>query len=167
MSGAVQPFLIGSGWMEMRDGDESCRAIFDRHYSRYVYVDGRKPKLFVGPGFKRVFMLADGRGLFVWRKFTDDSGQQGVNCAVFRNESAAVASALIREAVALVRREWPTERLYTYVDPRKVRPVMVRGVPVFGWCFLKAGWSFAGVTKGGLFIWELLPDAALQSQETT
>jgi hypothetical protein len=33
------------------------------------------------------FRTGDADALFVWRKFIDDSGQQGVNCAVFRNES--------------------------------------------------------------------------------
>lgn len=140
--------------MEMRDGDPSCRAIFDRHYSRYVYADGRKPKLFVGPGEKIVLMRADGRALFVWRKFIDAGGQQGVNCAIFRNEGDEVASKLILEAEAVARARWGSERLYTYVNPAKVKPTLMRGVPVFGFCFFKAGWRFAGVTKGGLIIWE-------------
>ena len=145
----IQPSLIHEGWMELKDGDESCRTIFDRHYSRRVYADGRKPKLFVGPGHKRVFMLADGRALFVWNKFISGDGQQGVNCAVFRSESDELASVLIQQAVVLAREEWPSERLFTYIDPRKVRPTMFRGYPVWGWCFYKAGWKFVTVGKGG------------------
>lgn len=154
----VQPFLIGDGWIEMRDGDPSCRAIFDRHYSRYVYADGRKPKLFVGPGEKMVLLRSDGCALFVWRKFIDASGQQGVNCSIFRNEGHEVASTLIVEAEHRARLRWFEDRFYTYVNPAKVRPTMVRGVPVFGFCFFKAGWRFAGVTKGGLIIWERTVD---------
>ena len=146
----IQPSMIHEGWMELKDGDESCRTIFDRHYSRRIYADGRKPKLFVGPGKKQVLMLADGRGLFVWNQFISADGQQGVNCSIFRNESDELASDLIREAVAIARlRWWPSERLYTYIDPRKVRPTMVRGYPVWGWCFYKAGWHFDSVGKGG------------------
>lgn len=149
---SVQPFLIGDGWVEMRDGDESCRAIFDRHYSRYLYADGRRPKLFVGPGEKTVLMRADGRALFVWRKFIDASGQLGVNCSIFRNEGDELASELILEAETVARRRWPTDRFYTYVGPAKVRPTMVRGYPVWGFCFYRAGWHYDGLTKGGLHI---------------
>lgn len=146
----IQPSMIHAGWIELKDGDESCRTIFDRHYSRHVYADGRKPKLFVGPGRKRVLMLADGGGLFVWRQFISDDGQQGVNCAVFRREySSEPASVLIRQAVEQARATWPAERFYTYIDPRKVKPTMFRGYPVWGWCFYKAGWKFDRIGKGG------------------
>lgn len=153
---SVQPFLIGNGWLEMRDGDESCRAIFDRHYSRNVYADGRRPKLFIGPGEKMVLMRADGRGLFAWRKFIDDAvpKQDGVNCAIFRSESDEIASEMILEAEIPARGRWGQERFYTYVDPAKVRPTIVRGYPVWGFCFYRAGWKFAGVTKSGKIILE-------------
>lgn len=148
----MQQFMIGAGWVERRDGDDSCRAIFDRHYSRYVYADGRRPKLFVGPGEKMVLMRADGLALFVWRRFISADGQTGVNCAVFRNEGGERASALILEAEALARSRWPLERLFTYVDPAKVKPTIVRGYPVWGWCFYQAGWAFSGVSKSGKII---------------
>jgi hypothetical protein len=148
----VQPFLVGDGWMHMKDGDASCRAIFDRHYSRYFYADGRKPKLFVGPGEKMVLMTADGRALCVWRKFISGDNQQGVNCAIYRNEGACKASSLLKQAMAMAFERWPGERLYTYVDPRKVRPTIERSRPVWGWCFYKAGWSFVGLTARGLHI---------------
>lgn len=143
----AQPFLIGQGWQVVRDGNDTARAIFDRHYSRRRYRDGRKPKLIVGPGRKLLLLRCDARALFAWRKFKDDSGQQGVNCAIFRNEGDEVASTLILEAEHLARERWPAERFYTYVDPRQVKPTMVRGYPVWGFCFYRAGWSFAGITK--------------------
>lgn len=141
-------FPVGAGrkrlsehWFECRDGDDDCRDLFDRHYSRYVYADGRKPKLFVGPGAKTVLVLEFGDGLFVWRKFIDGSGQQGVNCAVFRNESSSLSSSLIMEAEQIAWQRWPGERLYTYVNPRLVKS------PNPGCCFKKAGWRVCGVTK--------------------
>lgn len=151
MSG-VQPFLIGSGWMHMKDGDASCRAIFDRHYSRYFYADGRKPKLFVGPGEKLVLMTADGMALCVWRKFISGDGQEGINCAIYRNESENRATDLLRQAMVIAWTRWPLERFYTYINPRKIKPTMVRSHPVWGWCFYKCGWSFEGLTKSGLHI---------------
>ena len=154
---SIQPFLIGSGWMEMRDGDDSCRAIFERHYSRYIYADGRKSKLFVGPGGKRVLMRADGSALFAWRKFKSDAGEMGVNCAIFRNEGDELASALILEAESFARDKWPTEtRYYTYINPAEVKPTMFRGFPVWGWCFYKAGWKYHGVSKSGKIILDKL-----------
>lgn len=128
-------------WVPILDGDDEARALFDRHYSRTIYADGRQPKLFVGPGQKLVLSTPCRRALFVWRKFISDSGEDGVNCAVFRNDGAGLSSALISEADAIADRKWPGERHYTYVNPRKVRSTNP------GFCFLKAGWRKCGITK--------------------
>src|SRR5215469_4846234 len=156
---SVQPFLIGDGWIEVLDGDESVRSIFDQHYSRYVYADGRRPKLFMGPGEKMVLMRADASAIFGWRKFKSGDGQQGINCAIFHRQDLAeeAASELIAEAEDRAWQRWPGERFYTYTDPRKVKPTMVKGpfgvlYPVWGYCFYRAGWSFAGVSKSGKII---------------
>lgn len=45
-------------------------------------------------------MTVDCRALFAWRKFIDKSGQQGVNCSIFRNEGPELSSELIIEADA-------------------------------------------------------------------
>ena len=76
----------GEAWFRVRDGDDSVRTVFDRHYSRYRYRDGRRPKLFVGPGEKMVLRTALGDAIFAWRRFLSKDGQDGVNCAIFRNE---------------------------------------------------------------------------------
>lgn len=138
-------------WIPVRDGDATCRAIFNRHYSRRRYTDGRRPKLFVGPGEKIVLRTADARALFVWRKFLDAAipRQEGVSCAVFRNEGNMLSSELIRHAMRHAWHRWPGERLYTYVNPRKIRSTNP------GYCFLAAGWRRAGTTKGGLLILEV------------
>ena len=81
-----------------------------------------------------VLMTLDCDALFVWRKFIDDSGERGVNCAVFRNEGPILSSTLILEAEQLAWGRWPGERLYTYVDARKIRSTNP------GYCFLMAGW---------------------------
>ena len=143
---SVQPFFLLSGWVVTRDGDDSGRAIFDRHYSRYHYADGRRPMLFVGPGEKLVLLRHDARALFVWRRFRSADGQQGINCAIFRNEGPELSSQLIREADALADARWPGERHYTYVAPRKIRSTNP------GFCFQAAGWRRCGVTKRRKFV---------------
>lgn len=153
----IQPFLIGDGWMEMRDGDASCRAIFDRHYSRRRCPDGQQHKLFVGPGEKFVLMTADGGALCVWRKFINRDGQRGVNCAIYRREEGEPASILLRSAMERAWQRWPEERLYTYVDPREVKPTYRAKRPTWGHCFYQAGWKFCGITKKRLHILEALP----------
>ena len=139
-------------WWLTKDGDRSCLALYERHYSAYRYRDGRSRYQFVGPGENIVLRNADASALFVWRKFIDDSGQRGVNCAVFRNESNIQSSELIRQADAIADFCWPGERHYTTVNPAKVRSSNP------GFCFLMAGWKRCKHrTKSGLIILEKLP----------
>lgn len=135
-------------WWLTKDGDLDCLDLYNRHYSAYRYADGRERKLFVGPGEKIVLRTGQGDAAFVWRNFIDDSGQEGVNCAVFRNESPHRSSHLIRQADAIADCLWPDSRHYTYVDPEKVRSTNP------GFCFIAAGWCRCGYTKGGLVILE-------------
>ena len=134
--------------------DPRALFLYNRHYSAYRYRDGRRRRLFVGPGEKLVLLTPLSDALFVWRKFRPMDAQRGVNAAVFRNESDIRASDLIREACALAWRRWPGERLYTYVEDGSVRSTNP------GCCFLKAGWRRCGRNKDGrLTILERLPDA--------
>ena len=135
-------------WRLSRDGDPVGLALYRRHYSRRRYADGRDPALFVGPGDKTVLLSHDDDALFVWRKFIDASGQEGVNCAVFRNESPHLASAMIRDAETWAAERWPGERFYTYVNARSIRSTNP------GYCFQRAGWHQCGMTRGGLHIFE-------------
>ena len=140
--------VYGFNWLPALDGDPRAFAIMQRHYSYQDYADGRRRdlsnpgrRLFVGPGAKMVLLSADCRALFVWRKFIDKSGQLGVNCAVFRNEGNELSSRLILEAEQLAWERWPGERLYTYVNAKKVKS----NNP--GYCFKKAGWNTCGFTQ--------------------
>ena len=135
-------------WIPVRDGYPPAKELYDRHYSARRYADGRRPKLFVGPGQKMVLMTAEDDALFVWRKFISMDDQRGVNCAVFRNESRHRASDMILDAEDHASRRWPGERAYTYVNPRKVRSENP------GYCFKVAGWTRCGTSKGGLLIFE-------------
>lgn len=136
-------------WWLTKDGDLSCLKMYERHYSAHQYQDGRKRKLFCGPGEKIVLRTFAADALFVWRRFIDDSGQTGVNCAVFRNESDHLSSDLIRQADAIADHIWPGQRHYTYVNSQSVRSARA------GYCFECAGWRRAGRTKGGLLVLEL------------
>lgn len=102
----------------------------------------------LGPGQTVLLRTAAGDAVFAWRKFIDDSGQLGVNCAIFRNEGPALSSLLIRQADAIADHVWAGERHYTYVSPKDVRSRNP------GYCFLAAGWRRCGRTKGGLHILE-------------
>ena len=133
--------IFGGYWMSIKDGDPRALAIYERHYSCHRYKDGRKRTIFVGPGEKMVLLTVMCDALFVWRKFIDASGQQGINCAVFRNESPVLSSTLIEEAVQLAWSRWPGERLYTYVDKSKVKSRNP------GYCFKVNGWRQCGITK--------------------
>lgn len=140
---------VGEFWFRTKDGDAVAREIFHRHYSHRPYRDGRQPRLFVGPGEKEVLITAKGDALFVWRKFKSADGQQGVNCAVFRNESPLLGSELILDAELIANQRWPGQRLFTYVNIGKIRSRNP------GCCFQKAGWKFCGITKHNrLFIFE-------------
>jgi len=144
--------LIDGAWLAVPDGDARARALYLRHYSARHYRDGRRRTLFAGPGEKMVLITQECDALFVWRKFIPADGQQGVNCAVFRNEGPRLSSELILEAEQLAWQRWPGERLYTYVAPSKVRSTNP------GYCFIKAGWQRCGYTKGGLVILEKLAE---------
>lgn len=143
-------------WYGVPDGNDQARALFNRHYSRRRYKDGRKPKLFVGPGEKTVLLTSDGLALFIWRKFKSDDHQYGINCAVFRNEGEVISSVLITEAMDIARRRWPLTRMYTYVDPKATKPKKHPGA-----CFRYAGWWKCGTSKGGLVILEYDPIGAI------
>jgi hypothetical protein len=128
-------------WYQVHETNPLARGLADRHYSR---ITPGHP-LFVGPGEERmILMSADNTALFVWRKtkFRKDD-QKGVECSIFRNEGPRISSYLIKEAVKLAKERWPGERLFTYVNGKKIRSTNP------GYCFLMAGWERCGISKGG------------------
>ena len=132
--------ITNTHWLTTYDGDPAACALFKRHYSYRRYADNRRRTIFVGPGEKMVLVTPGYDALFVWRKFHSRDNQVGVNCAVFRNESEILSSELIKEACAMAWLRWPGERLYTYVNPRKIKN---KDNP--GYCFKQAGWRVCGV----------------------
>lgn len=168
--------MSNSVWVQVKDGNETGRELFGRHYTYRpqrnqinLFPDkNRNYTLFVGPGEKMVLITADGLSLFAWRKFKSMDSQRGLNCSVFRNDGSARASDLILAAEDFARQRWPDEtRYYTYVDPRKVRRSRTPGR-----CFLKAGWRYQLVADGsryltnkGLLVLEKFPDAKIPELE--
>jgi hypothetical protein len=136
-------------WQLTRDGNRGFFALARRHYSA---KKNRRPKIrqSIGPGGKMALITANGHAIFAWRKFIDDSGQQGVNCAIFRNERGGCrnsnhdhcSSNLIQRADELAWERWPGERLYTYVDSREIQS----SYP--GYCFIRAGWCYVRDADG-------------------
>lgn len=123
--------------------DPEMAALADRHYSRRT-VGARQ---FCYSGRKLVLRDAAGKVLFVWM-WPDESmrmdSQVGFNCAIFRNESQRRSSEIILEAENMAMQKWGENRLYTYVDPQKIRSSNP------GCCFKVAGWLFDGLSTRGL-----------------
>lgn len=135
-------------WYEVKDGDKRALALMRHHYSwrgRLNYIG----TTFAGPGEKVVLLTPQCDALFIWRleRFRRDN-QEGINCAVFRNESQYKSSYLIEKAQQIALERWPNQRLYTFVNPAKIKSTNP------GYCFKLAGWKACGKSKGGLIILE-------------
>lgn len=115
--------------------------MYDRHYSSVRSRQRRAERgtlQFGGPGNRLILMTPCRRALWVWRrhKHRKDS-ETGVECSIFRNEGAGLASTLVRAADAIADRRWSVARHFTFVDDTQVA-----GNPP-GNCFLHAGWRYA------------------------
>jgi hypothetical protein len=101
-----------------------------------------------------VLMTIDCAALFVWQYSLTEraGGYKGVMCSIFRNEGTYLSSTLIIEAMALAWERWPGERLFTFVNAKKIASVNP------GYCFKKAGWKHCGYSKArNLVILEAMP----------
>ena len=149
-------------WQLSHRADYKARLVADRHYNR------QKPGTpqFVPPG--RCFVLyaneCGKEALWVtswpFAEYVRHAWAGAWVCSAFRNEGAGRASDLIRSAIAHSREHFgdpPPLGMVTFVDRRKVRPTMVRGVETWGWTYKKAGFRVAGETKGGLLALALAP----------
>lgn len=135
--------LASGAWVQVRDGNPTAAALFDRHYSRNPRCVGERR--IAGPGEKLLLLTPCERALIVFRRFRSKdptASLDDINVAIFRNEGAGRSSDLIRSAVEVARLRWPAaRRYYTYVNPRRVRSTNP------GCCFKRAGWRVCGKTK--------------------
>lgn len=150
-------------WRLSHRFDAPAAAIADRHYNRRAIGSQQ----FVPPG-RCLVLLSDSPALWVtswpFAEYVRHAWPGAWVCSCFRNEGAALSSDLIREAVAITRWRWTDNPLgmVTFVDPGKVRHKRDPGR-----CYLRAGFHYAGWTKGGLraLVIDLadMPDAAVPS----
>lgn len=131
-------------WVQVSDGNLIAFSIFQRHYSyrKHRRTQGKNGKRIAGPGETIILIGKDSKALFVWKKQKyNQDGQSGVNCTVFRNESTFLSSELLREAEEIAVARWPGQRLFTYVNPRKIKSKNP------GYCFKVHGWKQCGISK--------------------
>jgi hypothetical protein len=146
--------VIDGQWLAVKRTDPRAFALFRRHYSFKKGERWRRPgnTNVTSAGQTMVLLSQMGDALFVWLRCTIDrlDKQEGVNCAVFRNEGTVLSSELIREADRLAWQRWPGLRHFTYVDPTEVAS------PLPGYCFRRAGWRHRGQSAKGKLIFERL-----------
>lgn len=149
-------------WTESHRADPFSRDIADRHYNRQKIGTPQ----FVPPGRCLVLKAETPTGRAFWvtswpfAEYVKHAWPGAWVCSAFRNEGAGVASEMIREALAATVSRWPDVPplgLITFLDQKKVKPIMVRGVPTYGRCWALAGFKHVGWTAGGLMAWQLMP----------
>lgn len=144
-------------WVRTWRADPRVRALADRHYSRKSIGAAQ----FAPPGRNltlRTF-AADAAWVTSWPlpEYVLHPWGDAWTCTLFRNESAALSSALITEAIAATTAYFgpavPAGGFLTFVDARKVRSTNP------GYCFKRAGFEDIGRTKDrGLVVLHLAPE---------
>ena len=148
-------------WHMSHRADPTARELADRHYNRQkIGAPGIAP-----PGRCLVLVTACRRAFWItswpFAEYVRHAWAGAWMCSAFRSEGAGRASDMIRAAVSATRARYgepPPIGMITFIDREKVRPTMVRGKPVWGWTWRKAGFVEVGETQGGLLAMQLLPD---------
>jgi hypothetical protein len=144
-------------WELSHRADQRARVIADRHYNR------QKPGTpqFVPPG--RCFVLRQKRAVWVtsWplAQYVKHAWPGAWVNSLFRRQGGRqIASEMIRDAVAATRWHWPdipALGMVTFVDAEKIR---FKPDEEVGRCYRAAGFHACGFTKGGLWVFHLLPE---------
>jgi len=147
-------------WCLSHRADPAARVLADRHYNRQKVGSPQ----FVPPGRCLVLLSDCARAFWItswpFAEYVKHAWAGAWVCSAFRNEDAGGSIELIHQAVAATRAHYgdaPELGMVTFIDPQKVKPTMMRGHPSFGWTWIKAGFHYAGTTKGGLLAFQLLP----------
>ena len=72
---------------------------------------------------------------------------------------ASVVAEMYPEVGVRKRREPdpPELGMVTFIDPKHVKPRMIRSRPTWGHSYFEAGFTHVGYTKGGLWAFQMLP----------
>lgn len=127
-------------WKVTTAGDQACRQLADRHYSRQTIGHPQ----FCRPGRKLVLRTPDGNAVWVTWKGIRKDGLDALECTIFRNESEYLSSEMIKEALIATVAEWgalPRDGLITYVNEAKIKSDNP------GCCFKIAGFKAIGRSK--------------------
>lgn len=156
-----------SPWRASHKYDKRALPLADAHYNRR---NVGAPQ-FVPPGRALVMLTEDADAVWItswpYAEFVRHDWPGAWVNSLFRcqrpeeGDTLPTSSDLIRMAVAHTRHHWPAVPdlgMVTFVDPRHVPGTKVRGVTVYGWSYLKAGFRHVGYTrKEGLVALQLLP----------
>jgi hypothetical protein len=152
-------------WHISHRADPFARVVADRHYNRQkigtpqfvppgrcmvLYAESRK--------YKQAFWVTS----WPFAQYVKHAWGGAWISSAFRNEGVGLSSILIREAIACSRHtfgEPPSLGMVTFVNQKKVRE---KTDP--GYCYLKAGFSVCGHTKGGLLALQMLPEDMPEAQ---
>ncbi len=155
--------LVRPRWRLSYRADPLGAAIADRHYNRQKIG----AKQFVPPGSCLVLLTPEDSALWVtsWPKaeYVQHAWAGAWMNSCFRNEGEHLSSSLIREAVANTRATWPEVPelgMVSFVDTKKTRQ---KRNP--GYCYLMAGFTHVGFTKGGLWVFQMKEDAMPEAME--
>jgi hypothetical protein len=147
-------------WRASHRADTPARLLADRHYNR------QKPGTpqFMPPGRAMVLKASNHKAVFglsfPFPEYVKHAWAGAWINSIFRNEDAGpLASDMILDALAIAQTKWAVPALgcVTFVDPKHVLGVPVRGERVKGFCYMMAGFKLVGETKKGLLAWQMLP----------
>ena len=143
-------------WALSHRADPPARKLADRHYNRQSIGATQ----FVPPGRCLVLPSVCTRAFWVtsrpFAEYVKHAWAGAWICSAFRNEGAGLSSDLIRDAVAATRWKYgdpPALGMVTFIDRSKIRRKRDPGR-----CYLRAGFTRCGKTKGGLLALQLLPE---------
>lgn len=143
-------------WRVSDRAEPAALRLADRHYNRQKIGTPQ----FVPPGRCRVFLTHAEDALWVtswpFPEFVRHAWPGAWVNSVFRNEGSQLSSDLITAAVSATLAFWkvPSLGIVSFVDAKKTRRKRDPGR-----CYRRAGWKHVGFTKGGLFVFQQLPDA--------
>lgn len=137
------------------------RELADRHYNRQTIGS----KNFAPPGRCMILYGANDTGRAFWitsypfAEYVLHQWGGAFVCSAFRNEGLGVASDLIRLAVAHTLAYFPSSPVgfLTFINPKKVKPIMRRGVKKWGYTWERAGFQHVGESKSGMMAFLMHP----------